>query len=32
MSELSGEDIAELVHLTTLFSNYMKEKFEAIQE
>lgn len=32
MSELSGEDIAELVRLTTLFSHCMKEKFEAIQE
>ncbi len=30
MAELSGEDIAELVRLTTLFSNYMKEKFTRI--
>ena len=32
MSELSGEDIAELVRLTTLFSRCMREKFESIQE
>lgn len=32
MKELAGEDIAELVRLTTLFSNHMKEKFEQIQE
>lgn len=32
MRELSGEDIAELVRLTTLFSRSMKEKFEQIQE
>ena len=32
MSELSEGDIAELVRLTTLFSRYMKEKFEKIQE
>ena len=31
MSELSGEDIAELVRLTTLFSRCMREKFESIQ-
>lgn len=32
MSELSGEDIAELVRLTTLFSHCMKEKFDNIGE
>ncbi|MBC8535425.1 MarR family winged helix-turn-helix transcriptional regulator [Feifania hominis] len=32
MGELAGEDIAELVRLTTLFSRSMIEKFEAIQE
>ena len=32
MSELSGENIAELVRLTTLFSHFMKEKFEKMQE
>lgn len=32
MGQLSGEDIAELVRLTTLFSDCMKEKFENIQE
>ena len=31
MSELSGEDISELVRLTTLFSRCMREKFESIQ-
>lgn len=32
MAEMSGEDIAELVRLTTIFSLYMKEKFEGIEE
>lgn len=32
MSELPGEDIAELVRLTVQFSRCMKEKFENIQE
>lgn len=32
MAELSGEDIAELVRLTTLFSEQMKAKFQAIKE
>ena len=32
MAEMPGEDIAELVRLTTLFSQHMKEKFEKIQE
>ena len=32
MAEMAGEDIAELVRLTTLFSQHMKEKFEKIQE
>lgn len=30
MAELSGEDMAELVRLTAVFSNYMKEKFTRI--
>ena len=30
MSELSGEDIAELVRLTTIFSHCMKKRFEKI--
>lgn len=30
MAEMSGEDIVELVRLTTLFSRHMKEKFENI--
>lgn len=30
MAELSGEDIAELVRLTNVFSNYMKERFAKI--
>lgn len=30
MEELSGENIAELVRLTTLFSDYMAEKFKEI--
>lgn len=32
MAEMSGEDIAELVRLTTIFSRHMKEKFEGIEE
>ncbi len=32
MGELSGEEIAELVRLTTLFSHAMKKKFDEIQE
>ena len=32
MAELSGEDIAELVRLTVLFSNYMKQHFDGIKE
>lgn len=32
MAELSGEDIAELVRLTVLFSNYMKQHFDDIKE
>ena len=32
MNELSGEEVAELVRLTTLFSHAMKEKFEKIGE
>lgn len=32
MAELSGEDIAELVRLTTLFSSHMKHKFDEIPE
>lgn len=32
MCELSGEDIAELVRLTTLFSQSMKKKFDEIKE
>lgn len=32
MAELSGEDIAELVRLTTIFSNHMKKHFEEIKE
>lgn len=30
MNQLSEEDIAELVRLTTLFSQHMKEKFEEL--
>lgn len=30
MSELAKEDIIELVRLTTMFSHFMKEKFEKI--
>lgn len=32
MAELCGEDIKELVRLTTLFSNKMSQKFAQIQE
>lgn len=32
MAELSGEDMAELVRLTVLFSNYMKQHFDDIKE
>lgn len=32
MAELSGKDIAELVRLTTLFSEQMKAKFQEIKE
>ena len=32
MAELSGEDIAELVRITTLFSNQMLKKFNEIEE
>lgn len=32
MAELSDKDIAELVRLTTLFSNIMKNKFEEVEE
>ena len=32
MGELSEEEIAELVRLTTLFSHAMKKKFDKIQE
>ena len=32
MAELSMDDIAELVRLTTLFSHYMKKKFEEMKE
>ena len=32
MAELNGEDIAELVRLTTLFSEQMKAKFQSIRE
>lgn len=32
MAELDGKDIAELVRLTTLFSQQMKTKFQAIKE
>lgn len=31
MAEMPGEDIAELVRLTTVFSQHMKEKFEKIE-
>lgn len=32
MAEMSEKDIAELVRLTTIFTNRMKEKFEQIRE
>lgn len=32
MAELAGEDIIELVRITTLFSNYMKKHFNEIRE
>ena len=32
MAELSGEDIAELIRITTLFSNHMLKKFKEIKE
>ncbi len=32
MAELDGKDIAELVRLTTLFSEQMRTKFQAIKE
>ena len=32
MGELSEKDIAELVRLTTLFSYYMRQKFDNIEE
>lgn len=32
MAELSGEDIAELVRITTFFSNQMLKKFNEIKE
>ena len=32
MAELDGKDIAELVRLTTLFSEQMKTKFQGIKE
>lgn len=32
MTELDGKDIAELVRLTTLFSEQMKTKFQGIKE
>ena len=32
MAELSGKDIAELVRITTLFSNQMLKKFSEIKE
>lgn len=32
IAELSDKDIAELVRLTTLFSNIMKNKFEEVEE
>lgn len=32
MAKLSGEDIAELVRITTLFSNQMLKKFNEIKE
>ena len=32
MAELEDKDIAELVRITTLFSDSMKKKFEEIKE
>lgn len=32
MGEMPDKDIAELVHLTTIFSNCMREKFDKIGE
>lgn len=32
MAELAEEDIAELVRITTIFSNYMKKHFDEIKE
>lgn len=32
MAELKEQDIVELVRLTTLFSNFMKKKFDEIKE
>lgn len=32
MTELAEEDIAELVRITTIFSNYMKKHFDEIKE
>ncbi len=32
MAELSGEDMAELVRLTTIFSQHMKDRFEEMKE
>lgn len=32
MAQMPGEDIAELVRLTTVFSRHMREKFENIEE
>ena len=32
MAELGEEDIAELVRITTIFSNYMKKHFDEIKE
>lgn len=32
MAELSGEDMAELVRLTTIFSQQMKDRFEEMKE
>ena len=32
MSQLSENDIKQLVHITTIFSHYMQDKFKQIQE
>ncbi len=32
MAEMTEDDIAELIRLTTMFSNHMKEKFNEIKE